>query len=98
MKIILGYELDTGSCPDALGGEEAREGIAVLGPLGFLGVLETQLGLSGKHIHQAVRIGQYHNRLIALDDGKQYYSNSFEADAWSTAKELLSWRDELVLA
>ena len=46
MHIILGYELDTGSYPDALGNDEARQGVVVLGPAGLVGVLETRLGLT----------------------------------------------------
>jgi len=42
MHIILGYELDTGSYPDALGNDEARQGVVVLGPVGLVGVLETR--------------------------------------------------------
>jgi hypothetical protein len=35
-------------------------------------------------------------KLKAADDGKRCWSRSFEADPWSTARLLLSWRDELV--
>ncbi len=98
MHIIFGFELDTGSYPDSLGDAEARQGMVVLGPAGLIGVLETQLGLSGVHIHQAVRIGQYLRRLRAADDGNCFYSQSLQKDSWSTAKQLLAWRDELVLS
>lgn len=98
MHIIFGCELDTGSYPDSLGNDEARQGIAVLGPAGLIGVLEKQLGLSGVRTHQAVRIGQYLRRLQAADTGEMFYSQSFQEDSWSTAKQLLAWRDSLVLS
>ena len=50
MHIILGYELDTGSYPDALGNDEARQGVAVLGPAGLVGVLEARLGLTRSQV------------------------------------------------
>ncbi|RJR55296.1 MAG: PD-(D/E)XK nuclease family protein [Desulfobacteraceae bacterium] len=98
MHIIFGYELDSASFPDALGQEMACQGTAVLGPHGLLGVVETSLGLSGMQVPQAVRIGQYLKRLREFDDGGRFYSRSMQADAWSVAKQLLTWRDELVIA
>jgi len=98
MHIILGYELDTGSYPDALGNDEARQGVVVLGPAGLVGVLETRLGLTRIQTHQAIRIGQYLKRLKEADNNERFYSKSIRVDAWSTAKQVLAWRDELVLA
>jgi ATP-dependent helicase/nuclease subunit B len=98
MHIIFGCELDSASFPDALGHEAACEGTAVLGPLRLTGVLETSLGLSGVRDPQAVRIGQYLKRLREIDDGRRFYSQSLQADAWSVAKQLLAWRDDLVTA
>ena len=37
-------------------------------------------------------------RLGAIDDGDRFFSGSFDADAWATARLLLSWRDELTSA
>lgn len=98
MNIILGQELDTGSYPDALGDEEATMGNVVVGPSGLIGILETRLGLSKARPHEAVRIGHYLKILREIDDGQRFYSKSFEADAWSTAKTILKWRDELKVA
>ncbi|MDL1959087.1 MAG: hypothetical protein LWW99_06940 [Deltaproteobacteria bacterium] len=98
MHIILGYELDTGSYPDALENDEARQGVVVLGPAGLVGVLETRLGLTRIQTHQAIRIGQYLKRLKEADNNERFYSKSIRVDAWSTAKQVLAWRDELVLA
>jgi len=98
MRIIFGYELDSDSFPDALGQEMACQGTAVLGPHGLLGVVETSLGLSGVRVPQAVRIGQCLKRLREIDDGRRFYSQSLQVDAWSVAKQFLTWRDELVMA
>jgi len=96
MQIILGYMLDGGSYPDALGDADAVSGKVVVGPMGLLSILETRLGLKEPSTHPAVRIGQYLARLKTADDGKRFYSKSFEADAWATANALLGWRDALV--
>ncbi|TVQ96862.1 MAG: PD-(D/E)XK nuclease family protein [Desulfovibrionales bacterium] len=96
MQIILGYMLDGGSYPDALGEADAVSGKVVVGPMGMLSILETRLGLKEPSTHPAVRIGQYLARLKTADDGHRFYSKSFEADAWATANELLGWRDALV--
>lgn len=97
MHIILGYAFDGGAFPDALGDTDAVAGHAVAGPAGLLSILETRLGLKGPPVHPAVRIGQYLARLKAANNGRRFYSRSFEADAWATANELLEWRDTLVL-
>src|SRR5690606_27547161 len=55
-------------------------------------------GLAGPSMPAAVRIARYQGRLRALDDGDRFYSRSFARDAWSTAKQLLIWRDELYAA
>jgi hypothetical protein len=46
MHIILGYELDTGSYPDTLGNDEARQGVVVLGPAGLVWEFRGRNGLS----------------------------------------------------
>jgi RecB family exonuclease len=98
MDIILGQELDTGSYPDALGDEEATMGNVVVGPSGLVGILETRLGLTKVRPHGAVRIGHLLRILKDNDNGLRFYSKSLEADAWSTAKTILTWRDELKVA
>jgi len=104
MDIVIGYDFDTGAYPDALSkqgtpaAQDAASGKAVLGPAGLLSVLETRLGLRGPKKHPAVRVGQYLDSLKAADDGNRFYSMSFATDAWSTARELLTWRDQLVMA
>ena len=76
--------------------KQASVGELQLGPSGMLGLLATQLGLSAPTVHPAERINQYMKRLEACDDKSMWFHKSFIADAWSTAKQMLDWRDELI--
>lgn len=88
--IIFGYHLD-GQRPtpptDSLGSSE-------VGPLGFLNILETQLGLVAMHPSQAERIIQYRDCLQKADSEHRFYHRSFATDSLGTAACLLNWRDE----
>ena len=96
MQVVFGWELDGPTFPETPDGTEfALDGV-VVGPLGLLDILETRLGLNGPGTPAAVRIAQYLARLRFVDDGNQFYSGSRSADEWSTARLVLSWRDELV--
>ena len=68
-------------------------GDSTLGPLGFLTLLETQLGLSRKQASTAERVVQWRARLAACRTGARFYERSFEADEFGTAATLLQWRD-----
>lgn len=96
MRIIFGMGLD-GSCWPEFDGQDAVIGEVAAGPAGFVGILETALGLAVEDAPQALRIRQYMERMQALPPDSGFYSESFSVDAWSTARELLSWRDELVM-
>ena len=78
--------------------KRASFGEVQVGPLGLLSLLETKLGLTGPVIHPAVRIDQYMHRMELQDHPDKWFHTSFNADAWSTAKQMLAWRDELVEA
>ena len=98
VKIVFGWHLDGPTCPETPGGEAHALDEAVVGPLGLLQLLEDQLGRSGPGAPAALRIAQFLARLRAIDDGSRFYSQSFAADAWGTARLLLSWRDALIAA
>lgn len=98
MHIILGHELDTASYPDALNNSEAAAGKVVVGPAGMISILETRLGLTRIWPNPGVRMGTYLKLIGQLDDGGRFYSESMNADAWSTAKTVLAWRDQLKIA
>jgi hypothetical protein len=103
MKITFGLNLNNA---------EWSENPAALGeirfcPEGMLSFLQTRLGLGGNDEPAVVRIDQYRRRLAAVisasadagtASGDGWFQKSFELDPWSTAKQLLSWRDELILA
>jgi len=66
------------------------------GPETLLRWLEIQLGLPVPVIHKADRITEYAAALDTVADS--VITASMEADRWATASELLSRRDELLLA
>jgi hypothetical protein len=72
-------------------------GELVVGPLGLLNFLETQLGLLALHPSQAERIVQYRNCLQTLDADDRFYHRSFSVDPLGTAACLLDWRDQWAL-
>ena len=72
-------------------------GESVVGPLGFLNILETQLGQLALHPSQAERIVQYRDCLARLDTETRFYHRSFETDSLGTAACLLDWRDQWIL-
>ena len=98
MKIVFGWHLDGQTFPEIPDGGACAVDAAVAGPLEFLDLLETRLGLNSPSVAPALRIAQYLSRLRALDDGERFYSRSLAADGWATARLLLGWRDELVAA
>ncbi|WP_158100894.1 PD-(D/E)XK nuclease family protein [Variovorax sp. JS1663] len=71
----------------------------VVGRQGFLGLLETYLGLSGPEVARAQRVAAYQGFLEqAQATVQRFYSQSFAADSVGTAARLLEWRDEWYLA
>lgn len=65
----------------------------VVGPLGFLNLLETRLGLLRADCPQAQRVTQYRECLERADVPGRFYHASFGIDPIGTAAALLSWRD-----
>ncbi len=91
-NLTFGIYLDGADWSD----KPASLGEVKLGPLGMLNLLETHLGLTAPAVHPARRINQYMNRLKMQDNPDSWYHSSFAADPWSTAKQILAWRDELI--
>lgn len=90
MKLRLGLHLD---------GQHGRVpinqmGSADVGPLGLLGILESQLGLVPPSVSAAQRCVQYRECLNQLNGPDRFFHKSYEADDFGTAATLLSWRDE----
>ena len=68
-------------------------GDSTVGPLGFLTVLETQVGLTRASPSQAQRVVQMRECLHSAINGSRFYEKSFEADEFGTSATILKWRD-----
>lgn len=64
-----------------------------MGPLQFIAWLESRLGLDGVSISMPERINEYMQKIRHVNP--DWSKASFELDSWSTAKQMLAWRDEL---
>ncbi|NLB17237.1 MAG: PD-(D/E)XK nuclease family protein, partial [Syntrophomonadaceae bacterium] len=94
LKIWFGMYMDGGEWSD----RAASLGEVRVGPLGLLSLLENRLALTRPTVHPVHRINQFLMRLERVDSEIAWFHTSFAADPWSTARQLLKWRDELVEA
>ena len=89
MQLTFGMFLD--------GAEWSRKtaslGEVKLGPMKFPDWLESRTGLAGVSVSAPERINEYMQKIRAADP--EWCRKSFALDAWSTAKQMLSLRDEL---
>lgn len=69
------------------------------GSAGLLGFLEREMGLTGVYPGVADRVNRYAEALQRYldDEPKTFYAKAFDTDDTGVAKDLLSWRDDLVL-
>ena len=74
-----------------------RLGEPLLGPNGFLNLLETQLGLLRLQPSHGERVVQYRACLQKHDSEARFYHSTFLADEFGSASTLLSWRDRWYL-
>ena len=89
--IRFGLSIDSGAGTHF----SAAVGRSVLGPLGLLNVLETQLGLLRTPVSQSERVVQMRKCLrAAMTTPSRFYAHSFEADELGSAATLLGWRDQ----
>ena len=97
MELVFGLELDGPALPlNAF----PEGGIAYLGPQGLLRTLENHLGLSGHPTdNEYLRIEAFRQLLIPFlaDEPQAFFADSFAADQFATAADLLGRRDELLL-
>lgn len=94
MKIRFDPDFDGGAWPGPLDGRDAAAGEAWLGEVGLLRRLETVLGLAGPSPAAAERAA---GLVPGLRRVQGFWTQSAEIDALGSARELLRWRDELVL-
>ena len=94
MKIRFGLHFDgqRGWQPKTTLGE------FTVGPLGFLEILETHLGLLSSHASQSERIVQYRDCLRQGDDPGRFFHRTFATDELGTSATLLGWRDAWYLS
>lgn len=98
MLLYFGLELDDLVHPLPA---QPTGGVCYVGAQGLLRIVEAQLGLGGYPTDNSyLRIEQYRQALKKQLEIQPnvFYQPSFEADQFATATELLSRRDELVLA
>jgi hypothetical protein len=73
-------------------------GEVTVGPNGFLGLFETQLGIPSRDISFTTRLIQYLACIDQVDHATAFYHESYLADPFSVARTLLQWRDQWYLA
>jgi len=71
---------------------------AWVGPRGLLERLEAGFGVDGSQGAEPERVDAYARRIERCVEGDAFYFRSWEIDPWGVARELLSWRDGLVMA
>jgi len=98
MLLYFGLELDDLCHPIPY---QATGGVHYAGTKGLIHTLEIRLGLGGYPTdNEYLRIEQYRQALTQYLEinPEAFYQKSFDADQFATATELLSRRDELLLA
>jgi hypothetical protein len=97
VKLIFGLQLDNESLPKPM----AEAGVHYAGPNKLLTLFELWLGLGGHpNDIEYMRVEQFRQALFKhqSEHAGAFYQKSFEADPFTTSAELLSRRDELMLA
>ncbi len=92
MNIRFDVDFDGYPWPGPLGTRGAAFGEAWLGPIGFLGLLEVQLGLAGPAVPEALRAAAV---VPEIRKTLGFWSRSAEVDPIGVAGTLLRWRDLL---
>lgn len=67
-------------------------GEITVGPIGFLRLLESDLGIAPATVHPAEEVAMYRGCLAELDDLARFYHGSFGVDPVGVARTLLDWR------
>ncbi|MCY4014767.1 MAG: PD-(D/E)XK nuclease family protein [Gammaproteobacteria bacterium] len=72
-------------------------GEITVGPIGFLRMLEGDLGIAPAAVHPAEEVALYRGCLADLDDLARFYHGSFSVDPVGVARTLLDWRSRWYL-
>ncbi|MEM6726442.1 MAG: hypothetical protein AAF598_20535, partial [Bacteroidota bacterium] len=102
MQLVFGMDLDDKIYPMDFDKADGQfSGTHYCGPFGLIQLLSKIAGINERNIDNPyLRMEQY-RQLLQLhlnDQPDAFYAKSYEADGLGTAKVLLDWRDELVLA
>ena len=97
MNLVFSWFADAGAWPEHSGAGCAVLDQEIVGPFRLLDHVETMLGLGRPDVAAVQRIAAYRQKIEAAGPDR-FWSKSFAVDPWSTARELLQWRDELVEA
>ncbi|MBK8324744.1 MAG: hypothetical protein IPL06_19155 [Betaproteobacteria bacterium] len=68
-------------------------GVSYVGPLGFMSLLEAQLGIVHPRVANVERVAQMAAGLRDAANGQRFYERSLAVDEIGTASTLLRWRD-----
>ncbi|NNM12130.1 MAG: hypothetical protein HKO60_09415 [Pseudomonadales bacterium] len=90
LKLALGLK---GDGPDPVPFASTL-GELVVGPKGFLSLLETQLGVAPNEVPFTRRLIQYLACIEEVNHAGAFYFDSYQADPFSVARKLLQWRDQ----
>ena len=94
VRIVFDPTIDRGCWSGPCVVASASVGEPWLGPAGLLGLLETELGLTGRHLSTPERALDL---ATTLDSSSGFWRASFEADRIGTSMRLLRDRDTLAL-
>ena len=72
-------------------------GEVTVGPQGFLGLLESDLGIAPVVSHPSETIAAYRDCLAECDDWVRFYHRSFDVDPVGVARTLNEWRQQWYL-
>ena len=72
-------------------------GEVAVGPQGFLGLLESDLGIAPVASHPSESIAAYRDCLAECDDWVRFYHRSFDVDPVGVARVLNDWRQQWYL-
>jgi hypothetical protein len=100
MEILFGQLLDQKKYIDYdIPENQTSFNKAVVGPLGLLSILERDLGLSGDYMDAMFRVTWYSVALKEhlVTESDAFYAKAFSSDEMGVARDLLTWRDDLVM-
>ncbi len=98
MKVVFDLCLDGPAHPGSLNGSSVAYGQIWVGPLGFLGLLETSFGLGGAFCDSSDRAASLAVSLKGRSGSAAgFWNASFKVDPIATAERLLRDRDLLAL-